>query len=295
MKPAIRHVAGASALGALAVLLWPAAAAADRSSAKQECADAYVSAQEARQTSELLRSRVSLRVCAQKACMKAIQRDCIKWLGEVEASMPSITIQAVDPDGNDTLSVKVILDGDLLANELSGKSLEVDPGSHQLRLELAGSKPVERTIVLPEGKKNRLIEVQFEREGSEVEEKPLTSKVGEKPGGGIGEPPLLTYILGGAAAASLVASTALWIKAGKDRKSLLDCRPACRQSDVDSVETKRLVGDIFLGVGVVSLGAAAYFWFAPSAPGKPTKDSAQVRVDLQASPRGGFAGVTGSF
>ena len=84
---------------------------------------------------------------------------------------------------------------------------------------------------------------------------------------------------------------------GLSQKGDLDnCKGSCAQSDVDAAKRKFLVADIGLGVGLLSLGAATYFYLT-----RPEEDVAEttekaVRFDLSPVAGGGAAAqVSGSF
>jgi hypothetical protein len=69
------------------------------------------------------------------------------------------------------------------------------------------------------------------------------------------------WILGGIGLASLGVGGGFGI-AGLSQKSTLDeCRPRCASSEVDTMQRSFLVGDVLMGVGIVSLGAAAILYF----------------------------------
>jgi len=71
------------------------------------------------------------------------------------------------------------------------------------------------------------------------------------------------------------------------------CAPDCAQSDVDSARTKLIVSDVALGVGLVSLAGAAWFYFhrAPAAP----PPQAAIQADVAPRPGGGVATLTARF
>ena len=52
----------------------------------------------------------------------------------------------------------------------------------------------------------------------------------------------------------------------QDENDLDECKPRCAQSDVDSLGTKYLIGDIALGIGIAGVASAVgvYFLQSPS-------------------------------
>src|SRR4051812_29640625 len=80
------------AVAALAATCWPGLAAAQQaetaSPSKASCAEAYESAQESRASGQLQETRQRLAFCAQPECPGFVQKDCARWLEEVERELP---------------------------------------------------------------------------------------------------------------------------------------------------------------------------------------------------------------
>jgi hypothetical protein len=165
------------ALLAGTLLLSPAAGAAPNAAEPSEppargptssvevdgCIESFGSAQRLRREGKLVASRAELVRCAQANCPAPIRERCVAWLGDVDRSIPTVIVTAVDPTGQDTSDVRVWLDGALRTAELDGRPWPVDPGQHLLRFEHEGARPIERRVILAETEKNRRIELWFER------------------------------------------------------------------------------------------------------------------------------------
>ncbi len=284
-------------LGLCGLLMVPGAALADE---KQDCAASYERAQEFRQASKLRQARVQLIQCAQAACPEFVRVDCGRWLGEVEESMPSVVFVARDAKGNDLTDVVVKIGDDVVADQLDGRATPVDPGAQTFTFEADGHDPIEKKLIVAQGEKNRAITVTFAGGGLE----PATEPDGE---GGAAEVDAgetlkktpnrtLAYVLGGVGVLG-IGGFALFGSAGKSQEADLrdSCAPNCADSKVDEVKTKYLFADISLGVGIVSLGVATYFFLSPPGGGDAPADSKAVRFDVAATPGGGFATVGGGF
>ena len=273
-------------------------AAPKKSEIKKQCADAYVQAQKLKRGGELTKAREQLIVCAKSECMAAVKKDCLTWLDEVNEAIPSVVVVAEDPQGNETLQVKVTVDGEVVAESLGTEGIELNPGTHQFRFELEGQDPVEQEVILRAGERNKKVTVHFgEPEAdkpAEIETEPAVAPEIDQPAEKKG-PPVASYVLGGVGVVALAGAGFFWLGAESKKSDLEDsgCKPNCDSADVDSIKQKRLFGDIALGVGVVSLGVATYLWLSPSQPEKPTADSA--RVDVQLLPGGALGGVSGRF
>jgi len=297
-----RRVALALAL----VALGPGRALAQGSS-KQECATAYEQAQEMRSSGKLLNAREALVLCAQEVCPAFVQSDCAQWVTEVERELPTIVIAAKDKNGDDTTAVRVTVDEVLFAPELGGKALAIDPGPHKFRFELEGADPIEKQIVIRQGQKDRAIEVSFAPpEADPLESSPYgAAAAGAEPekdeadaaGGQPGPLRTWAYVAGGVGVAGLAGWVVLGLM-GKAEQSDLEnsgCKPNCRQADVDSIDTKYLMADISLAVGVVGLGTGVALWLVSqprsgSGDDGASAESAAVRWGV-APARGGALGV----
>src|SRR5262245_33114240 len=117
----------------LATLVFVAAPVrADQSVDAKQCVAGYDAGQRARKDGDLLRARKSLLICAQPSCPEIVHTDCTEWVRELDAEIPTITVSARWSDGEDIASVRVLIDGAVVARELDGKSIPINPGKHQI-------------------------------------------------------------------------------------------------------------------------------------------------------------------
>jgi hypothetical protein len=130
----------------------------------QVCDAAYRQTQISRRAGKLLDARKQALACGASACPEADKTDCVKWLAELDANLPTVVFAVQDTAGADTLKVRVSVDGTALGETLDGKAVALDPGSHKLRFEIAGADAIEQNIVILEGQKNRRIEISFKKQ-----------------------------------------------------------------------------------------------------------------------------------
>jgi hypothetical protein len=109
-----------------------------------DCVRAAEDQHELKTANKLVAAKKQLSLCAQKSCGERISAACIQWLGEVEASLPTVVVEAHDANGKDTSTVRVSVDGEALVDALDGTALAVDPGVHRFRFTLAGSAAEEQ-------------------------------------------------------------------------------------------------------------------------------------------------------
>ncbi len=259
-----------------------------RADQKAECSAAYEKSQELRTASKLRSAREQLLICAQSECPDFIKRDCSKWLGEVDATLPTLVFSA-KASGKDITDVKVLVDGAVVAESLDGRAVPWDPGSQTFVFESAEHGQQEVTLTVKEGQKAQSVEASFGGEGGSGDGVELdTAKADDK---------TLAYVLGGVGIVGLGAF-GFFALTGKSDEDKLACAPTktCTDDDVDPIKQKYLFADIGLGVGVVSLGIATYLLLSPSGKSEPSADVARnVRVDMAPITGGGFASVSGRF
>ncbi len=273
-------------------LLLPLTHSADAQADSKECAGAYEKSQELKSQSKLRAAREALLTCAQAACPDFIKRDCGKWLGEVDSQLPTVVFSA-KAKGEEISDVRVLIGEEVIAESLDGRSLPMDPGGRVFTFESEehGTKEVRFTV--KEGQKAQNVVADYG---------------GEAPSGGGGggsvstddaSDKTLAYVFTGVGAVGLGAF-AFFALTGKSDEDGLACADTktCTDDDIDPIKQKYLFADIGLGVGVVSLGLATYFFLKPSGGGgdAAAEDSARrVRVDVLPTRGGGFASVSGHF
>jgi hypothetical protein len=261
---------------------------------RQACADAYVEAQRLKKDGKLLAAREALVTCARDACLAAVKKDCVGWLDEVNAALPSVVIVALGPDGAETTAVRVFVDGEPFAEQLDGRARELDPGEHRLRFEHAGAPAREQKLLLREGQKHREIRVSF-RSAPARADAPAAAADATPPGPDEPAPiPVAAWVLGGVGVAAIAGAGFFWLSAEGKKGELDDsgCAPRCDEADVDAVRRQRLFGDIALGVGVASLGVATYLVVS-----RPRGDAARsaTRLELRPVPGGMLGALTARF
>lgn len=296
--------AGWALASAVACGLFTTAASADPVEA---CLEAHSSSQSLRKESKLLEARQRLLICAADACPQMVRNDCAPWLDEVNGMIPSVVFVA-RKDGRDLTEVAVFADGAQLVSRLDGRPVEVDPGPHKLRFETPGSAPIERDVVISVGQRGREESVDFggaaAPAASAVPPPAASAPVVAAPTPAVSAHvqrpvPASTWIFCGVGLAALTVGTVFEVRGMSIRGDLDDqgCKPYCSKSDVQSGERSVLAGDIALGVGVVSLAAAAFTFFTrPEAPAAERSAMGwRPRLRLDARSGGAAAALTGTF
>jgi hypothetical protein len=242
-------------------------ATATAQAAEDTCAKAYETAQELRADGLLRAARDVLGMCVRPSCPTFIRDDCGKWLADVETSLPSVAF-VVRMQGKDVADVSVTCDEELLAERLDGRPITLDPGKHSCRFEAAGAQAAQRDVVMAEGHKNRLVEVELAPAPRVAAPVAVTRPAR-------GEPPRplatgaegqvrnrLAIAFAATAAAGLGGFVALGLQGMAQERSLASgCAPACGDADIEGVRATYILADVALGVGLASATAAAYLLF----------------------------------
>jgi hypothetical protein len=290
---------------------------------RRACAASYEKAQELRQGSKLRRAKEALASCAKAACGEFVQRECTRWLGQVDSEMPSIVPVAKDPSGAPVLDVQVSMDGELLASRLDGRGIQVDPGMHDFEFRTAVGVVIERRIAIAQGERNRVVSVDVPAPGSSAPPAPRADAKDVKPKAVRVEPAAaarpqikaaapaelppqappskssssaVPYLVGGIGVIGLGGYGLFYGLAKKENNAVLtQCWPTCAESRLDRIRNLYLAADVSLGVGIAALGTATYLFLQSGPDREKTATQAAYVVDVVPSRSGAFASVSGVF
>jgi hypothetical protein len=247
-----------TAMTALAIVATVPTAATARAAppTKLECAAAHGDAQRLRSDGDLRAAREKLLTCSREPCPKVVIDECVPWLAEVEHAMPSVVLQARTADGDDASDVSVSLDGRRIATRLDGRAIDVNPGEHILRFEPSSGAVVERRVLVAEGEKDRIVRVEVGAIASVLAPASSPPAMAHPGGGARSWTPVI--VAGGIGGIALGGFTFFALTGVANEGRLDDCKPLCSASRIDAVRRDYIAADVFLGVAVVALGAAAY-------------------------------------
>jgi hypothetical protein len=292
---------------ALVLLTWTRLASAQD---KEQCVQAYEEAQTLRVERKFIEAHSRLITCTNAVCPSVISKDCWRWLGEVEAATPALTIAAVMEGGGDVLEATITLDGIALTTDQSGQAIPVNPGPHTLRAEAPGYAPTEQTVVAREGERSRVIKLVLKSltpavaasgaaSGSEAVN---TTLEGETQGRRVTWP---VYTLGGIALASVGVGAYFGYTGTQDAKDMGKsmseggCKPQCSDSQIDDARTKLIVANVLFGVGgAAAVGAlVTYLVSKPKAADDTAAGDSSMAFgfDLDVRRSGGVALLRGSY
>ena len=260
--------------GASILLQAPPARAADGDKARgvEACASASEAAQTLLDAHKPLAAREKLLLCARASCPGVIRRDCEELLSRTEGAIPSIVLSARDAGGHDVTDAQVVLDGAPLLNALQGHAVRLEPGSHVLRLERAGRRVLELSVVAREGEQDRAVLLQLGPlpRAAHSLEAPLTPPEASRSTNVALRVPVVLAGVGAVALGTFAALSAI----GQSQYD--SCAASgCAASASTSLERERVGAVVALSVGVAASVASVWIFIKRASPTSPDS-SAQL-------------------
>jgi hypothetical protein len=217
------------------------------------CNSAAVDGQTLRRAGRLREARGRFESCAKSSCRADIVSDCTRWLAEVDQAAPSIVIIARDANGVDVIGASVTIDGQPQQTEALARAIPLDPGEHVIDLVRPGGARLRLPVMLREGERMREVVATFV---PDTPPPPHPEETGES------RPvPASVYVAASIGVVGLIGfavaggiADADWNRTG--------CDVGCGHDDAVRVRRELLVADVSLGIGVVSLGVAAWLFFS---------------------------------
>lgn len=257
-KPRLAALAHVGALSFVLILAGNARA----EPTKEKCVDAYKKNQQLRREGALRAAIKELLVCARDPCPAVLQTDCVEWLRDANARLPSVVVKAHSAGAaGDLTDVSVTMDGEPLLARLDGRAVDVDPGPRTFVFERPGWKPVEKKLLIVEGEKGRVVDVELRPPRPFPIDEP--ARVASRP------VPWTVYALGGFGLAALGVGATFGTIGVVDRGVLSSCTGSRCADDRDSVSRKFLVADVSYAVGAVSIVAATILFLARPSSSAP--------------------------
>jgi hypothetical protein len=262
-------------LGIMAMLWAPGAGAVS----KEECVVSLESGQVSRKKGQLRAAREQFVACAQEGCPAIVRSACADWLEQVEASTPSVVLEAHGNGGASVVDVRVTMDDAPLVDRIDGRSIPIDPGEHRFRFESMKGVRRELRVVIPEGQKNFPVVADF------AEPKPpsgpsAADREREERARAAQSRRTVGFIVGGIGVAALAGGTVFGVLALSANGDAV-CPSPCPRTDANGATPPKLanarqaddranslawVSDIGLGVGIVGIAVGTYLVLTARAP-----------------------------
>jgi hypothetical protein len=295
----------AGALGALLLAgAAPARAEADHAADERACTAALRSAQQREQAGRLREAKEALAACARPVCGLLVQEDCASRYAQLGKDIPSIVPVVTDDTGAPRTDVEVRVDGEVVATEINGRALPLNPGIHELSFSADNRVFDTQRLLILQGQRNRPVPAsvpgqkrQHRRTAQAGPRDPelaapeprdtapsqslhhplLRMEASSDPAAGAtsGRHAGLAIALGAVGLASAGAGGLLVYWGRADNQLLTHCSPNCPTASVDHIHRLYLAGDIALGAGAVALVGAFWAYTLSGA----AKDDAPPRRD----------------
>ncbi len=267
-------------VGLAVALAFVASTRAALAETPRACVEAVERGQSLRDKVKLTQAKAAFLVCASSTCPEVIQRDCAQWVSELDGRIPTVILTASDASGHDVVYARVSVDGELFADRLDGIAVPMDPGIHTFRIEPAGGPALQQIVVI--------------REAEKYQKQHFTLPAASAPAVGAPSPPAPPHtgaprsspppveppparpsaavaypagwrtgaIVAVSAAGVAAASFAAFGIGGIIDVQHLDstCSTRCPYASVDTAKSYLRIADVSLGVGVVALAAATWFY-----------------------------------
>jgi hypothetical protein len=179
--------------------------------------------------------------------------------------------------------VSVFLDGTELSERAPTAAIDVDPGEHVVRCERAGFTSVEQSVRVAEGERGDEVDCRLAQATPKVPDagRPRVDPriLQPLPAGSNAHGPLpwVVWPLGGLGLAGIGTFTFFGLEGKAEENTLrgkTGCAPRCTSTQLEPVETKFLIANVSLGVGIVALAAAAVVALLHQSSGPTTTSTA---------------------
>jgi hypothetical protein len=260
--------------------------------------------------------------CTQRACTALMRRECHKQINEINHQLATIVPALTDEKGAPVTHAQLTMDGRVVASQIDGRPVAVDPGEHEFAFKTDTGASAPRKVALAQGERNKPVAATLgARKDSDLEfqlpppppagsatpatNAPASATVvpdakAEAPVQQVmtdDEPPRRNavsapsrggsragaYILGGLGLLGLGGYGVLTYWGNQDNRDLAQCKPNCPAANIDHIRQTYFFADVSAGVGIAALAASTWL-FITSGPSSSTSSK-----DKAASGRRGVA------
>jgi hypothetical protein len=280
------------------------ALASPPSEVTRACVASSTQGQTDRDEGRLLAARQQLLSCVRDECPAIVKKSCGEWLTELDLRIPSVVVRVFETGQSDITDARVSIDGEPVA--LDGRALMLDPGPHKITVEATGWLPVQRSFLVAERERARLLSVQLPKRDEPADARDSAAAVApsastqvvlsrgddtervttQRPTPPRGfRVPAGAYVLLGIGVGGIVSFAVLNDHATSELDRLRGtCSPNCTQAERDNAERSALAADILLGVGIASVVGAGAWTLGAWLRRKKPRAAPEARAGLSLAP-----------
>ncbi len=222
------------------VALWGGEARADEVGVR--CAETAERGQRDRDSAKLLDALVAFTQCSSEVCPTFVREECLVWQKQTNEAAPRLRV-SVNGEG------RLYLDGQPVAPAEAAAPMLLDPGDHTVSLQ-DGERRTERKIYVTVGSTTN-VALSLADDAGAAQAAGQAARKGDVGTRGWG-----FWVAPATAALAFGVSAGLGASALSDYGELSSRCPSCAQGDINGMQTKAVVADVALTVGVLTL---AYF------------------------------------
>ncbi len=225
-----------------------AAGTAEAKTSDEACFGAAVRGQEREKAGRLLDARSDFIECAKLECPSEVSSVCAAFARRVEEATPTVLVEVLNEAGEEVTGPATFIDGKPIPKALGvTRGVTVDPGSHEVRVEV-GATRLTRKILVKEHEKGLRVTFRIEKKAPEAATTPSGSRSVALP-----------LVFAGVGVVGLgVFGTFAGL--GLARRSSAACDTGCSSDDASYVKTQFLVADVSLAVAAGALVTAAVLY-----------------------------------
>jgi len=127
----------------------------------RNCQTTYQRGQVKEKAGQLVEASRLYASCSDLSCGAATWRACVAASTHLHASLPSVIPVVLDDDGEPRADVEVRMDGQVIASQLTGLSIAVDPGPHDFSFSIDSGVFASTKIDVVEGERNRPLSMSY--------------------------------------------------------------------------------------------------------------------------------------
>jgi hypothetical protein len=125
------------------------------------CQVAYEGGQQKEQLGRLVEASQLFAQCAEESCGAAMWQNCIVRGTRISTALPSVVPLVVDENGAPRTDVQVRMDGQVIASQISGRAIPIDPGTHEFSFSTSAGVFASQKLTIGKGERNHALAVSY--------------------------------------------------------------------------------------------------------------------------------------